>query len=148
MQSTLVDVERVQRTLATLMQIAQADAGSSPLESEPVDLEMLTRELVELYEPVGRARSLELRMGAAVAACRVQGSRQLLAQLITNLVENAIKYVPAGGHVTLGVERSADRVLLVAADDGPGIPPADRERVLLPFERLERDADQPDRVLA
>ncbi len=143
MQSTLIDVERVQRTLATLMQIAQADAGSSPLESEPVDLEMLARELVELYEPVGRARSLELSMSPSVAGARVQGSRQLLAQLITNLIENALKYVPPRGHVTLGVERSGDRVLLRASDDGPGIPAGDRERVLRPFERLERDAHQP-----
>jgi signal transduction histidine kinase len=143
MQSTLADVERVQRTLATLMQIAQADAGSSPLESDPIDLEALARELVELYEPVGRASALELRMGTSVAGLRVQGSRQLLAQLITNLIENALKYVPDGGHVSLNVERHGDRVALVVADDGPGIPSADRERVLRPFERLERDAQLP-----
>jgi signal transduction histidine kinase len=143
MQSTLVDVERVQRTLATLMQIAQADAGSSPLQSEPVDLEALLRELVELYEPVGRERGLELTALPMGVGGRVQGSRQLLAQLITNLIENALKYVPAGGHVSLRVERRGDRLALVATDDGPGIPMSERERVLRPFERLERDAEQP-----
>jgi signal transduction histidine kinase len=143
MQSTLADVERVQRTLATLMQIAQADAGSSPLESDPIDLEGLARELVELYEPVGRAGALELRMGNCAPGLRVQGSRQLLAQLITNLIENALKYVPEGGHVSLAVERHGERVALVVADDGPGIPSVDRERVLRPFERLERDAELP-----
>jgi len=143
MQSTLVDVERVQRTLATLMQIAQADAGSSPLQSEPVDLEALVRELVELYEPVGRERGLELTVPSSMIAARVQGSRQLLAQLITNLIENALKYVPSGGHVSVRVERRGDRLALVASDDGPGIPVSERERVLRPFERLLRDAEQP-----
>ncbi len=148
MQSTLADVERVQRTLATLMQIAQADAGSSPLQSEPVDLEALARELIELYEPVSRARGLELRLLASSSAPstsgpRVLGSRQLIAQLITNLLENALKYVPGGGHVGLSVERRGDRVLLRVADDGPGIPASERERVLRPFERLERDVQQP-----
>ncbi|MGB8326700.1 MAG: ATP-binding protein [Steroidobacteraceae bacterium] len=143
MQATLVDVERVQRTLTTLMQIAQADSSSVQVESAPVDLNVLVRELVELYEPEGREKQLQISMRSDERGLRIRGNRQLLAQLVVNLLENALKYVPAGGRITLAVTRADGTIHLEVADDGPGIPEADRERVLQPFERLERDATQP-----
>jgi signal transduction histidine kinase len=143
MQSTLADVERVQRTLTTLMQIAQVDAGAAQVESQPVDMDALGRELVELYELEGREKNLRISMRSHETGLRVLGSRQLLAQLVVNLLENALKYVPSGGRVTLAVTRVGDRIHLEVADNGPGIPEADRERVLRPFERLERDAARP-----
>ncbi len=66
----------------------------------------------------------------------VVGNRQLLAQLITNLLENALKYVPAGGRVTVSVLRTASGVMLRVADNGPGIPASDREAALRPFVRV------------
>jgi signal transduction histidine kinase len=143
MQSTLADVERVQRTLTTLMQIAQADSSSVQVESAPVDLDALVRELVELYEPEGREKQLQISMRSDERGLRIRGNRQLLAQLVVNLLENALKYVPAGGRIALAVTRAGGTIYLEVADDGPGIPEADRVRVLQPFERLERDATQP-----
>jgi len=70
----------------------------------------------------------------------VQGNDQLLAQLLANLLENAIKYVPRGGHISIEVGANNGRPLLLVRDDGPGIPAAARASVLLPFRRLDRDA--------
>jgi len=66
----------------------------------------------------------------------VQGNRQLLAQLLTNLIENGLKYVPAGGRIEVAVRRVADRVSLVVSDDGPGIAAEDRARAGQPFMRF------------
>ncbi len=73
----------------------------------------------------------------------VFGDRELLAQVLTNLVDNAVKYTPAGGTVRIALERSGDTARLSVADSGPGIPDADRGRVLQRFTRLDQARSQP-----
>jgi signal transduction histidine kinase len=138
LQSMLEEIARLQRTLGTLLQIAMADAGSLAQQAERVDLGQLARELAELYEPETQARELELAV--QVEAAYVQGNRQLLAQLVVNLLENALKYVPAGGKLALTVRSVGQHVRFTMADDGPGIPAAERRHVLEPFVRLDRDS--------
>ena len=137
-QATIDDLERVQRTLSTLLQIAQAESGGGGALPEPVDLAQMERELGELYAPEARERGLTLQVLAAAPAL-ISGHQQLLAQLCTNLLENAIKYVPAGGAIDLQVAADAQRVRLSVTDNGPGIPEASQAAMLLPFRRLERD---------
>jgi signal transduction histidine kinase len=142
MEATLAELDRVQRTLGTLLQIAQAEGRGRQVATEDVNLASLAREMVELYQPEAGTRGIGLDYrGGEVAELR--GSRQLLAQAIVNLLENALKYVPAGGHVTVEVTTSREHIALVVADDGPGIPEHERERILQPFVRLERDRKQP-----
>ncbi len=140
--ATLEDLERVQRTLATLLQIAQAEAGSGGMPPERVDLAQLVRELGELYAPEAQQRNLSLRVMADSPATII-GHQQLLAQLLANLLENSIKYVPAGGCIELQTSATAGRVELRVSDSGPGIPESSQAVMLLPFRRLERDAAAP-----
>ena len=142
LQATLDDLERVQRTLATLLQIAQAEAGGGGMPSERVDLAQMAGELGELYAPEARARGLQLRVHAPAPAI-MDGHRQLLAQLLANLLENAIKYVPAGGTIDLQVAVHGAGIEFSVSDDGPGIPELSQGAVLLPFRRLERDQGAP-----
>jgi signal transduction histidine kinase len=142
MRATIIDLERVQRTLATLLQIAQAEAGGSDASRERVDLAQMARELGELYEPAARARGLTLQVSAGSPAL-LSAHQQLLAQLVTNLLENALKYVPAGGTVRLQVVADPALVQLTISDDGPGIPSALHAEMLLPFRRQVRDAAAP-----
>jgi signal transduction histidine kinase len=134
-ESALREVDHLQRTLATLLQIALAESGAPLAAAAEVDVGDLAAELVELFEPVAGAQGVQL-------ACRhepqalVQGNRQLLAQLLTNLIENSLKYVPKGGRIEVGVRRLADGVRLVVSDNGPGIAAADRERAGQPFVRF------------
>ena len=142
MQATVADLERVQRTLATLLQIAQAEAGGGGAAPESVDLARLAHELGELYAPEAQQRRLELRV-VADAPAAISGHQQLLAQLVTNLLENALKYVPTGGAIELRVSVAGGRVQLCVCDDGRGIPAARHAEMLLPFRRHERDAATP-----
>ena len=134
-ESSLKEVDRLQRTLATLLQIALAESGAPLASVTSVDLSELAGELVELFEPVARegARSLT---GHSEPGITVQGNRQLLAQLITNLVENALKYVPRGGRIEVGVQRLDGGARLIVSDDGPGMPLAERLRAGQPFARV------------
>ena len=135
LQETLRDAELVHRTLDSLLRIAQAQGGAGATELAPLDLGDLAAEMAELYEPVATDRRTVLRVVRAGPAV-IHGSRQLLAHAVANLVDNALKYTPAGGSIELRVGRAGGRVQLVVADTGPGIPAADRELVLQRFVRL------------
>ena len=141
MEATLAELERVQRTLGTLLQIAQTDGRGSEVVTEDLDLAALAREMVELYQPEAGTREIALEYSGADTAS-MRGNRQLLAQAIVNLVENALKYVHAGGRVAVDVQTPPRETLLSVADNGPGIPVEDRERIMQPFVRLERDRGQ------
>jgi signal transduction histidine kinase len=137
----LEEIDRVQRTLATLLAIARAEAAGLTTHADDVDLAGLASNLVELYAPGMRAAGLEVTLDAPAPA-RLTGNRQLLAQLITNLLENALKYVPAGGKVRVSVHQTGGRIGLSVADNGPGIAPAERAAALRPFVRVGDAASQ------
>src|SRR5688500_15778615 len=141
MEATLAELERVQRTLGTLLQIAQAEGRGRDVPTEAVDLAALARELVDLYRPEAATREITLEYRGADAAT-TRGNSQLLAQVLVNLIENAIKYVSQGGRIDVNVAAEPDAIVLQVADNGPGIPAADRQRILQPFVRLERDREQ------
>jgi signal transduction histidine kinase len=134
-ESALREVDHLQRTLAILLQIALAESGAPLASPAAVDVGELATELAELFEPVVRDRGLIL-VDEEDSGAIVQGNRQLLAQLVTNLIENCLKYVPAGGRIDLSVKRLADSVCLVVSDDGPGVPADDRMRAVQPFVRI------------
>jgi signal transduction histidine kinase len=135
----VVDLERVQRTLATLLQIANAESGLAAHRLQSLDLAELATEMAELYLPVARERNVSL-VAVSDGEVRVAGNRQLLAQLLANLLENALRYVPAGGAIQIAVAVRDSLVELTVRDNGPGIPPDLRERALQPFARLKADA--------
>jgi len=134
-ESALREVDRLQRTLATLLQIALAESGAPLASPSAVDVGALAAELVELFEPVAGAQGVALDCRPESAAI-VQGNRQLLAQLLTNLIENGLKYVPAGGRIEVAVRRLADSVRLTVSDNGPGIAAENRARAVQPFVRF------------
>jgi two-component system sensor histidine kinase TctE len=79
-------------------------------------------------------KRIDLSLDAAEDAT-VRGHAQMLHEMVSNLVHNAISYTPAGGHVALHVAREGDEVVLAVEDSGPGIPAAERDTVFAPFYR-------------
>jgi signal transduction histidine kinase len=131
---SLSDIDSLQRTLAVLLQIAHAESGAPLAESAPVALGDLVSEICALYEPAARDQGLTLNCQTEAAS--VVGNRQLLTQMLVNLIENGLRHVGRDGTMTVTV-RNVDRgVRLEVADNGPGIPPEDRERALRPFVQL------------
>lgn len=135
-EQAVSETNNILGTFNALLSIAQAEAGTAAGEMMPLDAALLAGDVAELYEPVAEAKGQELAFVAEGEAW-VRANRHLLFQAVTNLVDNAIKYTPEGGHVRLQVRRAGDRVEIAVGDSGPGIPEQARERVLERFVRLE-----------
>ncbi|HJR70089.1 MAG TPA: HAMP domain-containing sensor histidine kinase [Gammaproteobacteria bacterium] len=137
----VVQLDQVLATFNALLRIARVESGAYRSAFTTVDLEPIVRDVGELYQAAAEERRVTLR--CETRPVEVFGDRELLAQMLTNLVDNAIKYTPDGGVVTVGLERRGDTAQLRVADTGPGIPEADRSRVLHRFTRLDQARSQP-----
>ncbi|WP_114813340.1 sensor histidine kinase [Paraburkholderia kururiensis] len=124
-----------------LLLLAQAESADySQLASQNVDLSALATEVVEELALLAQTREIDLGVELHGPAC-VMGHRALLAALVSNLAENAIRYTQRGGHVTVAVKRADGRVVLTVCDNGPGIPAEARSRVFEPFYRAATDTE-------
>lgn len=132
-EAALGDVDRIERTIEFLLRIALAESGTVSLDT--IDLSKLVEDLVDLYRPLAEEKGQRLQASLDVHA-HVGGNGQLLAQAFANLIDNAIKFTPQGGHIEIAVMRLGQRVAFQVADNGPGIAAADRERALERSRRL------------
>ena len=121
-----------------LLRITQIEAGGRGETFGPVDLAAVVRDVIELYEPLAQEKNLAFRVNVAETES-MDGDRDLLFQAVANLVDNAIKYTPAGG--SIGVAAAAKEV--VVWDSGPGIPEDSREAVFERFRRLGISRNKP-----
>jgi signal transduction histidine kinase len=142
LEATLADAEAMIGTFNALLDIARAEAGSERSGFETIDLETLGHDLADLYRPVAEDHGLAFEL-RCTPSLRLRANRHLLAQALANLLDNAIKYTPAGGRVRLDIERAASGPVITIADSGPGIPEADRTRALQRFVRLDATRSTP-----
>lgn len=142
LHALIEETNRVLESFNAVLRIAQIESRAMREHMEAVDLARLASDAVDLYQPAAEEAGLALEVEVREAAT-VQGDRHLLAQALTNLIDNALKYGGSGDRVTVSVAASGDEVRLAVADGGPGIPAADRERVLERFVRLDASRHQP-----
>ncbi len=140
-EKTIVDADQLLATFTALLSIAAAESGSARAGMAPLDLGALLGDVAELYGPVAEEHGITL--DHRESSTMVIGSRQLLFQAIANLVDNAIKHTPAGGRISLALMGGSREPRLRIDDTGPGIPAADRARVLEPFVRLDTSRSTP-----
>jgi signal transduction histidine kinase len=136
LQDAIEDARGLQRTFNALLSIAQAEAGNHPELRQDINLNALMLDLAELYGPSAEERDQRIMISGEQCG-PVRASRDLLAQAVGNLLENAIKYTPTGGTITLSTRQTATGCELCIADNGPGIPADQREHVLERFVRLD-----------
>ncbi|MGP3698140.1 ATP-binding protein [Rhodobacter sp. NSM] len=134
--SAVAQADRIVRIFNAVLRIAQIEGGGARPRFARLDLGMLASDLHEMLEPV--AEELGHRLIAEVEPVTVLGDRDLLAQAVSNLVENAFRHCPAPARIRLAVRRNGAEAVLTVADDGPGIPAPEREAVFRRFYRLER----------
>jgi signal transduction histidine kinase len=120
--------------LSTALQISRAEAGIGRDRFVSTDLGRMIEDLAEVYGPLAEERGFLL---TASGSGHADVHRELVGQALANLVDNALKYAGADGHIHLSVSTHGDFVSLVVDDDGPGIPAAMREQALRRFGRLD-----------
>lgn len=133
--SLVSEVDSVLSTFRSILHISQLEMGKDSLRMEPVDLLVVLTDAVEMYEPVVAER--EQRIEQSLASAMVNGERNLLMQLASNLIDNASKYGPEGAVVWVSCGVADAGVYLEIRDEGEGICAADRERVFDRFYRAE-----------
>ena len=146
LERTIEEADGLIKTFNALLSIARIEAGAGGENRGTLDVTALLHDVAELYEPVAEERGLVLKTGAGIPIL-IRADRQLLGQAIANLIDNAIKYGTAtdGGRAEVEVRASAKGGMaeIVVTDRGPGVPVADRERVLGRFVRLEASRSEP-----
>jgi signal transduction histidine kinase len=149
LEGTIEDSEGLIRTFNALLMIARAESGQARDDMSEFDAAEIAHDIGELYEPLAEQKGIALKVEADAPA-RVKGNRELVSQALANLVDNAIKYTEpraavngAMPEIVVRALNEGDRILLTVADSGPGIPEADRARVVERFVRLEQSRSQP-----
>ncbi|HUA88489.1 MAG TPA: ATP-binding protein, partial [Steroidobacteraceae bacterium] len=142
-EAAVADVDRVMRMFNAMLRLAEIDSGARRSGFVRVDAAAVAAEVVEYYEPAAEQKgvvfSFESQGEAAVA-----GDPVLLAQAVSNLIDNSLKSVPEHGAIKVEVGRRADGAIEIAvADDGPGIPDADKPRVTERFYRGDASRGTP-----
>jgi signal transduction histidine kinase len=141
------ETDRVLVMLNTLMDISEAESGVMQLRREPVRLRDVVDRAVDLYKEVADAKGVDLRseLSGGGDGPIVDADRTRLEQVAANLVDNAIKYTPAGGRVTVALGNDGRDAILEVSDTGPGIPPDEVPRI---WDRLFRgDSSRAERGL-
>jgi signal transduction histidine kinase len=137
------ETDRLIATFNALLLIAEAEAGSVRETMEDFRLDEVIEGIGELYGPLADEKHLGFSVENLESGAFIHGNRNLVSQALANLVDNAIKYTPPGGKVSVKLENSEAGPVLTVADNGPGIPPEDRPRVVERFVRLESSRNSP-----
>jgi two-component system, OmpR family, sensor kinase len=127
-------LERAQRLTEQLLSLAKTQADAS--EPTEIDVSKLIRALIAEYLPLAHVKGIDLGM-EEVAVQTISGSSDVLRLILSNAIDNALRYTPRGGVVTVRVAREVQDTVIEVIDSGPGIPAADRTRAFDAFHRLE-----------
>ncbi len=141
-EAAVAETDQLITTFNALLLIAEADAGVTRGEMTPIDLAPIAEDMAELYEPLAEEKGVALKIEPA-GATMIEGNRSLISQALANLVDNAIKYTPHGGRVTVTASETPQGAELRVADTGPGIPFGERSRVVERFVRLDASRSAP-----
>jgi signal transduction histidine kinase len=130
------------RLVDELLDVARVTHGKVTLRREPLDLAEAARSAFDAFAPRARERQLSYELQVGATPLLVQGDRQRLEQVLSNLLTNAIKYTPLGGAVTLEAGQRGHEIFLAVKDTGVGLAPEMQDRVFAPFAQVDASLDR------
>ncbi|MGJ8615288.1 MAG: sensor histidine kinase [Sulfitobacter sp.] len=137
------ELDGIASVFQSLLQLAQVEAGSPKARFADVDLTALCQTMVEVFEPAATENGQVLQSDLPDGSMTVAGDRALLGQLLSNLIENAMRHTPRGTTITVALTNVEDRPQISVTDTGAGIPADEREKVLRRLYRLDRSRHTP-----
>lgn len=141
--AAIEEADTIIETFNALLRITQVEAGARRARFQTVDLRAVVERVHDIYRDVALDAGHRLEHPVAPSAMPVGGDADLLTQLLVNLVENAINHVPPPGTITVTLHDTGRTVVLCVADDGPGVPEGERERIFRRLYRLDRSRSTP-----
>lgn len=141
LEQTIVEIDQLLATFNAILRLSRVNEASTAKFSM-VNLSELAEEMAELFEPA--CEDSELSFSAQISPdIGICGDRALLAQAVSNILDNSIKYTPPGGEIALELSHGSDGLSIMVRDSGPGISMDDRDRVKQRFVRLDEARTQP-----
>jgi signal transduction histidine kinase len=139
--STIEECDRLLDMINTMLMISKAESGVAQLSHEEIDLEGLVRKACELFEPMAEDKGVSLSCHGPDWG-RVIGDTRLIQRMLSNLLDNAIKYTPSGGSVNVSLSEDDAQVVVSVKDTGCGISPDDLPRIFERFYRCDQSRSQ------
>lgn len=140
--SILEECDQMLHLINTMLEISQTEAGAKALERHPMDGAVVAEDVVELFRPAAEDKGLHLSLLASGSAPAV-GESARIKRALAHLVDNAIKYTPAGGEIRVTCRQDGRFIGIAVQDTGPGIPPELREAVFGRFYRADASRTEP-----
>lgn len=140
--NALVEIDSISSTFDAILRLARLESGSTDILLQPVDLVSILKQVQDLFEIQGETAHRVI-VDAAVQALDYSCDRDLIMQAVVNLVHNSVHHSLGPVKIALGLTVRKNEVVISVSDDGPGIPAADRERVLRRFVRLDSSRRTP-----
>ena len=134
--------DQMVRLIDDLMDVSRISRGKLRLQLSPVNLQNVIEDAVETVSPFIRSSQHKLHIDARQQALYIQGDAARLSQVVSNLLNNAVKYTPAGGDIWLSADCEADQAVVAVRDNGIGLDEASRTRVFEMFEQVDASKER------
>ncbi len=133
--TVIEESDRLVVQINTILELAEIDAGLKVMPLEKLNLTQVVQKAVELYQPAAETKKISLQLKFSSTHCLIDGNLPALQRLLANLLDNAIKFTPALGRISITLTMEQKKILLGIADNGPGIPAEEQNRI---FDRFYR----------
>lgn len=143
LHDALEEIGRLDATFEAMLRIARIESGAGKSRFAAIDLAQLLNDLVEIFADVAADEGRRLSFAGPPSGIQIEGDRDLVTQLFVNLIENALRHAPPSSAIHVSLVREQSRIVGTVADDGPGIPAAERTNVLRRLYRLDKSRSTP-----
>ena len=142
MEAALAQIEKVSATISAILRISAVENGAREKQFRDIDLAAVCEQVFDFYEPLAESKCVSMVVDAD-GPVPVRGDEDLMREAVSNLVDNAIKFTPAGGKVRIEARTMNGRPLVLVSDTGLGVPPQERARIFDRFYRGEQSGKAP-----
>jgi signal transduction histidine kinase len=146
MEAALAQIEKVSATISAILRIAAVENGARKRQFTDFDLAAICAQLLDFYEPLAESKGVAM-IADADTTIPIRGDQDLMREALSNLIDNAIKFTPAGGSVRIEAGTADGLPFVLVSDTGVGVPPQERTRIFDRFYRGERSGQSPGQGL-
>lgn len=137
LEAALSQIEKASAAIAAILRISAVEHGARTMQFKDFDLAAVCAELIDFYEPLAESKGVTITADADKPVT-IRGDEDLMREALSNLIDNAIKFTPAGGAVRIEARLAGGRPFVRVSDTGVGVPPKERARIFDRFYRGER----------